>query len=117
MIAARSDDGTLDITADFDPRITRRGWLTASAGESPGATLTRFEATIGELLTRARDLLARNPGSTSACRTGRWTGRSRCCTGLWDSWIHEREVLLARSTEHPAGDDATFYAGCSSPPR
>ena len=30
--------------------------------------------------------------------------------GFWDSWIHERDVLLARGTEHPTDDDATGYA-------
>jgi hypothetical protein len=30
--------------------------------------------------------------------------------GFWDSWIHERDVLLARGTEHPADGDATAYA-------
>jgi hypothetical protein len=29
---------------------------------------------------------------------------------FWDSWIHERDVLLARGNEHPTGDDATLYA-------
>ena len=29
---------------------------------------------------------------------------------FWDSWIHERDILLARGTEHPSGDDATAYA-------
>ena len=28
---------------------------------------------------------------------------------FWDSWIHERDVLLARGTEHPTDDDATVY--------
>ena len=28
----------------------------------------------------------------------------------WDSWIHERDVLLARGAEHPTDDDATVYA-------
>ena len=36
-IVAGTDDRTLDITAGFDPRITPRGWLAASAGEPPGA--------------------------------------------------------------------------------
>jgi hypothetical protein len=30
--------------------------------------------------------------------------------GFWESWIHERDVLLARGPEHPTDDDATFYA-------
>jgi hypothetical protein len=29
---------------------------------------------------------------------------------FWDSWIHERDVLLARGTEHSSGNDATRYA-------
>jgi hypothetical protein len=29
---------------------------------------------------------------------------------FWDSWIHERDVLLARGAEHPTADDATGYA-------
>ena len=29
---------------------------------------------------------------------------------FWDSWIHERDVLLARGTEHPTDGDATAYA-------
>ena len=28
----------------------------------------------------------------------------------WDSWIHERDVLLARGTDHPTDHDATLYA-------
>jgi len=29
---------------------------------------------------------------------------------FWDSWLHERDVLLARGREHPTDGDATFYA-------
>jgi hypothetical protein len=29
---------------------------------------------------------------------------------FWDSWLHERDVLLARGREHPADGDATLYA-------
>jgi hypothetical protein len=30
--------------------------------------------------------------------------------GLWDSWVHERDVMLVRDTEHQGHVDATFYA-------
>ncbi len=30
--------------------------------------------------------------------------------GFWDSWLHERDVLLARGIEHPTDGDATCYA-------
>ena len=29
---------------------------------------------------------------------------------FWDSWIHERDVLLARGADHPTDGDATAYA-------
>src|SRR5260370_15288010 len=29
---------------------------------------------------------------------------------FWDSWIHERDVLLERGMEHPTDSDATGYA-------
>ena len=29
---------------------------------------------------------------------------------FWDSWLHERDVLLARGREHPTDGDATLYA-------
>jgi uncharacterized protein (TIGR03083 family) len=74
-IVAGTDDHTLDITAGFDPRITPRGWLAASAGEPPGATLSRFVATTEQVLALARARLAKAAGSTSRYRTGRWTGR------------------------------------------
>jgi uncharacterized protein (TIGR03083 family) len=60
-ITTGTDDRTLDISAGFDPRITPRGWLTASAGESPDATLGRLVATTEELLVLARDRCTRQP--------------------------------------------------------
>ncbi len=109
-IAVGADDGTLDITAGFDPRITPRGWLTASAGEPPDVTLTRFVATTGELLSLARDRLAQNRRFDVRLPYGPmdWTVLLLHC--FWDSWIHERDVLLARGTEHPTDDDAAGYA-------
>ncbi len=109
-IAVGADDGTLDITAGFDPRITPRGWLTASAGEPPDVTLTRFVATTGELVSLARDRLAQNRRFDVRLPYGPmdWTVLLLHC--FWDSWIHERDVLLARGTEHPTDSDAAGYA-------
>src|SRR5712692_2219711 len=109
-IAAGTDDRTLDITAGFDPRITPRGWLTASAGESPGATLGRLVATTDELLTLARDRLAQSSGFDVRLPYGPMDWTVLMLHAFWDSWIHERDVLLARGAEHPTDDDATVYA-------
>jgi hypothetical protein len=29
---------------------------------------------------------------------------------FWDSWLHERDIVLARGREHPTDDEATVYA-------
>jgi uncharacterized protein (TIGR03083 family) len=109
-IAIGPDDRTLDRAAGFDPRITPRQWLAASAGEPPDATLSRFVATTGERLALDRARLAR--GSRFDVRlpygTVDWT--VRVLHGFWDSWLHERDVLLARGLEHPTEGDAIAYA-------
>jgi uncharacterized protein (TIGR03083 family) len=108
-IAAGTVDRTLDVIAGFDPRITPRGWLTASAGESPDATLGRLVATTEELLVLGRDRLARSRRFDVRLPYGPMDWTVFVLHGFWDSWIHERDVLVARGTEHPTDDDATFY--------
>ena len=109
-VAVGADDRTLDITAGFDPRTSPRQWLAASAGESPEATLGRLVATTSDLLDCARGRLARGSGFDVHLPYGSmdWTVLLLHC--FWDSWIHERDVLLARGTEHPTSDDATGHA-------
>jgi hypothetical protein len=109
-IAAGAGDGTLDVAAGFDPRITPRGWLTASAGEPPGATLVRLVATTEELLTLARDRLAKGRNFDVRLPYGPMDWTVLMLHGFWDAWIHERDVLLARGTGHPTDGDATAYA-------
>ncbi len=67
-------------------------------------------ATTGELLSLARDRLAQNRRFDVRLPYGPmdWTVLLLHC--FWDSWVHERDVLLARGTEHPTDDDATGYA-------
>jgi uncharacterized protein (TIGR03083 family) len=108
--SAGPDDRTLDLTAGFDPRITPREWLTASAGESPGATLSRFVASTEEVLALLRARLAEGSRFDVRLPYGPMDWTVLVLHGLWDSWLHERDVLLARGTEHPTSDDATGYA-------
>jgi uncharacterized protein (TIGR03083 family) len=107
---AGPDDRTLDIAAGFDPRITPRGWLTASADESADATLTRFVATTEELLALLRTRLAQDRRFDIRLPYGPMDWTVLVLHGFWDSWLHERDVLLARGTGHPTDDDATFFA-------
>jgi uncharacterized protein (TIGR03083 family) len=107
---AGPDDHTLDLTAGFDPRITPREWLTASAGEPPDATLRRFVATTEEVLTLLRARLAQNQRFDVRLPYGPMDWTVFALHGFSDSWLHERDVLLARGTEHPTDGDATVYA-------
>ena len=104
------DDNTPDITAGYDPRITPRQWLTASAGESPDATLSRFVATTGERFALDRARLAQGSRFDVRLPYGPMDWTVRVLHGFWDSWLHERDVLLARGREHPTDGDATVYA-------
>jgi uncharacterized protein (TIGR03083 family) len=108
--AAGPDDRTLDLTAGFDPRTTPSGWLTASAGEPPEATLSRFVATTGELLAVLRARLAQNRRFDVRLPFGPMDWTVFVLHGFWDSWLHERDVLLPRGTGHPTDGDATGYA-------
>ena len=109
-LVAGTDDGTLDLTAGYDPRITPRVWLAASAGESPDATLSRFVATTEELLALARAQLAQSRTFDVRLPIGPMDWTVGALYAFWDSWLHERDVLLARGRKHPTDDDATVYA-------
>jgi uncharacterized protein (TIGR03083 family) len=107
---AGTDDGALDLTAGFDPRITPRGWSAVAAAESPEVTLGRFLATTEDLLACARARLAQRWRFDVCLPYGRMDWTVGALHGFWDSWLHERDVLLARGAEHPTDGDATAYA-------
>jgi uncharacterized protein (TIGR03083 family) len=109
-VAIEPGDRMLDTTAGYDPRVTPRTLLAASAGESPEATLARFVATTEERFARDRVRLAQGLRFDVRMPYGPMNWTIRMLHGFWDSWLHERDVLLARGMEHPADDDATGYA-------
>jgi uncharacterized protein (TIGR03083 family) len=108
-IITGTDDRRLDVSAGFDPRITPREWLTASAGESPDATLGRLAATTEEMVVLSRARLAQGLRFDVRLPYGPMDWTVLVLHAFWDSWIHERDVLLARGAQHPADDDAIVY--------
>lgn len=110
IIRSGADDGTLDVTTGFDPRVTPGEWLRASAGESPGASLERFVVTTEDLLALARSRLAECSRFDVHLPYGQMDWTVVVLHAFWDSWIHERDVLLARGDEPLTNDDATLYA-------
>jgi uncharacterized protein (TIGR03083 family) len=103
-------DRRLDFATGFDPRTAPGQWMAWSAGESPAATLGRYTATTGEMLDLARSRLADDHSFDVFMPYGMMDWTVLLLHGFWDSWIHERDVLLARGAEHPTDDDATAYA-------
>ena len=110
VAAIEPHDRMLDITTGYDPRITPREWLAASAGETPGATFTRFVATTEERFILDRARLAQGVRFDVRMPYGPMDWTVRVLHGFWDSWLHERDVLLARGVEHPTDGDAIVYA-------
>jgi uncharacterized protein (TIGR03083 family) len=108
--AVQPGDQMLDITAGYDPRTTPRELLAASAGESSDATFGRFVATTEERFARDRARLGQGLRFDVRMPYGPMDWTIRVLHGFWDSWLHERDVLLARGIEHPADGDATVYA-------
>jgi uncharacterized protein (TIGR03083 family) len=109
-IAAGTDDRALGLTAGFDPRITPRGWPEVSASQSPGASFSRFLATTHELLALLRGRLAQGLRFDVGLPYGPMDWTILVLHVFWESWLHERDVLLARGREHPADGEATIYA-------
>lgn len=112
MLASGPGDGTLDLAQGFDPRTTPRQWLAASDAEPPAATLGRLVATTGQLLSAARDRLRHGRRFDVRLPFGPMDWTVRLLHGFWDSWVHERDVLLARGADHLTDGDATAYATC-----
>jgi uncharacterized protein (TIGR03083 family) len=103
-------DRRLDITAGFDPRVTPRRWAAVSADESREATFRRFMTATEEMLGQLRARLAQDRRFDVHLPYGPMDWTVLALHAHWDSWLHERDVLLAQGREHPTDDDATFYA-------
>lgn len=109
-IVAGTAGRSLDVTAGFDPRRTPGEWLRASERESPGDTLGRFITTTESLAARAHAWLADGRRFDVDLPYGPMDWTVLALHAFWDSWIHERDVLLARGAMHLTDGDATLYA-------
>jgi len=89
---------------DFDPRSTPDAWLTASDGESPQATIDRFAGASTLFRAGVGDRLASgdNAHDRTVYGTAHWT--VNVAHVLWDSWLHERDVLLPLGQPAPSSE-------------
>jgi uncharacterized protein (TIGR03083 family) len=109
-ILASADRRVLDVAAGFDPRTSPRRWPAILASESPDATLARFADTTRDLLTLARSQLDRGEQYQVMLPYGSMDWAVLILHGFWDSWLHERDILLAQGREYEADAEGTAYA-------
>jgi uncharacterized protein (TIGR03083 family) len=108
--ATTPGDGTLDVSAGFDPRTSPLEWLATSDGETPGASLDRLAAATGDMLSVSRDRVRDGRRFEVQLPFGPVDWTVRLLHSFWDSWVHERDVLLPRGAGHVSDGDATAYA-------
>ncbi len=78
----------------FDPRATPDTWLAESAEESPEQTIERFASCAPVVRERVGERLAAGDDSDAVTPygTAHWT--VNVVHLFWDSWLHERDVLI-----------------------
>lgn len=101
VVAAANGEPTLD-KHDFDPRSTPTVWLTTSEDELPSATIERFAEASASHRTRISDRFACGDDARerTVYGTAHWT--VNVAHVLWDSWLHERDVLLPLGQPAPS---------------
>jgi uncharacterized protein (TIGR03083 family) len=108
-IALGTGDRTIDMAAGFDPRVSPCQWLKASDGEPPDATISRLGMATDRLIGEARSRLAQGQKLGVGLPFGQMDWTVMLLHAMWDSWVHERDVLLARGAEHPADAETNHY--------
>jgi uncharacterized protein (TIGR03083 family) len=108
--SAGPGDRTFDLTAGHDPRITPGQRLATTAGEPPDATLRRLVSTTSQALATLGDRLAQGRRFDVHLPYGPMDWTILVLHGLWDAWIHERDILLPLGASHPTDPGATSYA-------
>ena len=96
---------------DFDPRSTPVAWLINSEGESPEATIDRFASASASLRAGISDRFAAGDHAhdPTVYGTAHWT--VNVVHVLWDSWLHERDVLLPLGLPAPSSEEEERLVG------
>lgn len=79
---------------DFDPRETPEEWLAASATDAPAQTIERFATAAPMLRARVAERFAAGDTSTEMTVYGPAHWSVNVVHLFWDSWLHERDILL-----------------------
>ncbi len=84
----------------FDPRTTPAQWMQASEAEDPDGTIERFARRAPQYRRHVEQLLSAGGDERAVTVYGPAHWHLSIIHVFWDSWLHERDVLLA--LERPA---------------
>lgn len=95
----------------FDPRSTPAEWLASSENERPSATIDRFATASTSLRTGVADRMGSGDMThdPTVYGTAHWT--VNVAHLLWDSWLHERDVLLPLGLPAPCPEGEQRLVG------
>jgi hypothetical protein len=109
--AAADGDNDLEALDGFDPRSTPDTWLAGSSGESPAATMERFDVAACRFRDALRTRLASDDDARATTVYGEAHWTMNVAHLLWDFWVHERDVLLPLGIEQHCPVDEERLVG------
>ncbi len=100
--------------ADFDPATTPNQVIAAMGDEESAVVLERFEQATIAFIKTAESLADEHWSETAESPLGHVTARLALAHAHWDSWLHERDILLPLGREPELHSDelvvATWYS-------
>jgi uncharacterized protein (TIGR03083 family) len=94
----------------FDPRTTPREWLHSSDGESVESTLQRLRTTSTESFESTRERARRGDQPAVQGPYGLVPWPVMMLHVFWDSWMHERDVVVPLGMPHLADEEGARLA-------
>ena len=80
--------------ASFDPVATPASMVEAVRGQQPGETLSQFEQSIAAIAEAEAGMIDADWLLLAESPLGHVPIRALAAHALWDSWVHERDVML-----------------------
>jgi uncharacterized protein (TIGR03083 family) len=98
------------LLASFDPVRVPAAMVEAARGASASATLDSFQATSAELGTLVGSLTDTDWDKLAEAPPGHLAIRAVALHALWDSWVHERDILVPLSRQQAVEFDEVLLS-------
>jgi len=98
------------LLASFDPVRIPAAMVAAARGASASATLDSFQATNAELGTLIGSLTDADWDKLAEAPPGHLAMRAVALHALWDSWVHERDILVPLSRQQAVESDEVLLS-------